>query len=283
MGTTAATGSPLRMMTVGLPFCARVITAAKWARTSRTFILLSSSVMVLMYPDLCTCRVPQASTTRLPSSVIARASLALAPSIASPTSPRRGGCPGLATPTPLCSRLRSGSTSVEKSARGACLVLRCEAGEGFACGGHYLLADPRTDDRGKGWCRRPSDLAEANAEAGTAQHPDEPQGRQDGARDHAADGDGGGKQEKHRGRLYGHPRRQPRGRPADSRLGNASAADLSAARDHQGGRCLGCPPLHEHAALLSNRRWRPGRGVTPSRLTRLWPGRARITGSRPRC
>src|SRR6266568_2764013 len=136
MGTTAATGSPLRMMTVGLPFCARVITAAKWARTSRTFILLSSSVMVLMYPDLCTCRVPQASTTRLPSSVIARASLALAP----------------------------------------------------------------------------SDLAEANAEAGTAQHPDEPQGRQDGARDHAADGDGGGKQEKHRGRLYGHPRRQPRGR-----------------------------------------------------------------------
>ena len=25
-----------------------------------------------------------------------------------------------------------------------------EAGEGFACGGHYLLADPRTDDRGKG-------------------------------------------------------------------------------------------------------------------------------------
>src|SRR2546421_3211405 len=150
MGTTAATGSPLRMMTVGLPFCARVITAAKWARTSRTFILLSSSVMILMYPDLCTCRVPQASTTRLPSSVIARASLALAPSIASPTSPRRGGCPGLATPTPLCSRLRSDSTSVEKSARGACLVLRCEAGEGFACGGHYLLADPRTDDRGKG-------------------------------------------------------------------------------------------------------------------------------------
>src|SRR6516162_3836992 len=57
MGMTAATGSPFRVMTVGLPFCARVITAAKWARVSLTFILLSSSVMTSVYPNLCTqCR-----------------------------------------------------------------------------------------------------------------------------------------------------------------------------------------------------------------------------------
>src|SRR5450755_1467035 len=54
IGTTAATGSPLRVMTVGLPFCARVITPAKWARASRTFISLSSSFMVSVYADLCT-------------------------------------------------------------------------------------------------------------------------------------------------------------------------------------------------------------------------------------
>src|SRR5580693_2370961 len=43
MGTTAATGSPFRVMTVGLPLCARVINAAKWARASLTLILLSAS------------------------------------------------------------------------------------------------------------------------------------------------------------------------------------------------------------------------------------------------
>src|SRR5580693_1757772 len=53
MGTTAATGSPLRITTVGLPFSARVSTSARWARTSRTVILLSS-LIISVYLDLCT-------------------------------------------------------------------------------------------------------------------------------------------------------------------------------------------------------------------------------------
>jgi transcription antitermination protein NusB len=59
--------------------------------------------------------------------------------------------------------------------------------------------------------QKESGPGEADAQAEAAQDPDEPDRGQEGARDHAADGDGGGEQQEHLDRFEGHQDGQAHG------------------------------------------------------------------------